>query len=691
MTSRSIPACSRKNVLRPPWPPRRREARHLPRTHTFLAALTLTALLTAPLAASLSLSLTPIPVTPDRLDPALRELVATGAPAIPVLVQFESVDALLDFVPQVESRPVLPIRTLTMLAFTASAGEVLALGGTPGVRGVWHDAPLPALLPTATLATQAQPVWNGAVGGVGYDGSGVGVAVIDTGIDAMNPALAERVVANYKVVGPRNLVSSFYTIFFEGDPSGLLPELFVPIVDSDVGGGHGTHVAGIVAGNGENGIRGAAPGASLYGFGTGAGLSIVVSSAVAAFDWIALNHDKVDPPIRVVTNSYGNVGAYREDFPIVQATNAVLEEGLVVIFAAGNGDTLNDGGDGSDDRVIVSAKNPRPGVIAVANYDDQDSGTRDGILASSSSRGLATDPATWPDVAAPGSAILSTMAKTDLLGLALLPLTGSGGGDEVVESEGNVFGNAINQWDGTVAFSLGGRESAPAGFENILPTRPTVVYNAHRDAFLLGNTGGLVLGPGPGLGADDARFFAPVSVPIGPLAPDESASMRVQPGDAIRFDKQGGTAQRLSVVLVAPDGQLAEVIVPFTCDEGCSTTLDLHALFPDAAADGTWILSIGRTARPENAPPAYNPFYTVNSGTSMAAPHVAGVVALMLEANPALTPAQVEAILEATAYKFADGAAYAPDPAHPGATSSFDKGHGLVDAKAAVEAALALA
>ncbi|WP_133499648.1 S8 family serine peptidase [Cognatilysobacter terrigena] len=51
----------------------------------------------------------------------------------------------------------------------------------------------------------------------------------------------------------------------------------------------------------------------------------------------------------------------------------------------------------------------------------------------------------------------------------------------------------------------------------------------------------------------------------------------------------------------------------------------------------------------ETLDPAYLPFYTHMSGTSMATPHVAGIIALMLEANPNLTPAQVKDIISRTA------------------------------------------
>ena len=67
----------------------------------------------------------------------------------------------------------------------------------------------------------------------------------------------------------------------------------------------------------------------------------------------------------------------------------------------------------------------------------------------------------------------------------------------------------------------------------------------------------------------------------------------------------------------------------------------------------------------------------------MAAPHIAGIVAQLFQANPAATPAQVEAALKSTAYKFTDGAAY---EAGPLGTTSYDKGYGLVDVVAAVAA-----
>lgn len=79
-----------------------------------------------------------------------------------------------------------------------------------------------------------------------------------------------------------------------------------------------------------------------------------------------------------------------------------------------------------------------------------------------------------------------------------------------------------------------------------------------------------------------------------------------------------------------------------------------------------------------------DPNYGTISGTSMAAPHISGIVAQVVQASPALTPAEIEDLLEDNAFKFTAGAAYEADPANADNTTSFDKGHGLVDVKAAV-------
>ncbi|KZE69076.1 peptidase S8 [Fictibacillus phosphorivorans] len=73
-------------------------------------------------------------------------------------------------------------------------------------------------------------------------------------------------------------------------------------------------------------------------------------------------------------------------------------------------------------------------------------------------------------------------------------------------------------------------------------------------------------------------------------------------------------------------------------------------------------------------PPAYIPYYTTMSGTSMAAPHVAGIVALLLDANPSLSPLEVKEILQQTATNM------------PG-YENWEVGAGYVNAYSAVDAA----
>ncbi|HVE63899.1 MAG TPA: S8 family serine peptidase [Mycobacteriales bacterium] len=120
-------------------------------------------------------------------------------------------------------------------------------------------------------------------------------------------------------------------------------------------------------------------------------------------------------------------------------------------------------------------------------------------------------------------------------------------------------------------------------------------------------------------------------------------------------------------------------------------TTGLPQTYPDLVSPGSSILSSCRANLPlcygsygaDGPGPSDRFTFATMSGTSMAAPHLAGIVAQLFQARPSATPAQIEWALVTTAHKF--GGDYEPAPRW-GATTSFDRGHGLVDVVAAVRA-----
>ncbi|MBD3944245.1 S8 family serine peptidase [Nocardioides ganghwensis] len=396
----------------------------------------------------------------------------------------------------------------------ASKSQIQAVRSAPGVTYVEGGAqPIDFFQETSNTATRGAEAATTLTGADGspLTGTGVSVAVIDSGVDPTHPYFAEAdgssaVVANLKAVcEPLTETCSVQRV-----PA---------FVDTDTlsVGGHGTHVSGIVAGRpttlsdgGE--LQGAAPGAKLVSISTGAG--IVILGADSALNWVLENHEapcgagvpaSTCPPIKVTNNSYGPSGGgeFDPESATVKLQRALAAEGVVNVWAAGN-----DGGDGSTSLTNPPGQDPTGGILSVASYYDQDTGTRDGVVSDYSSRGLATDPSTWPDLSAPGENITSS-----------------------------------------------------------------------------------------------CRLYLAI----------------------------------------------------------CSTGLDFR--------NGPGALDIGT-------------FNTI-SGTSMAAPHVAGIVAQLFQADPDATPADIERALKVSAHKFTDGAGYEPGAV---GTTSYDKGHGLVDVVAAVAA-----
>jgi serine protease AprX len=284
----------------------------------------------------------------------------------------------------------------------AGSGSVLERVATlDGVEWLERDAPVELLTATSHTATRGAELLDGevTVDGRIVDGSGIGVAVVDSGVDETHPDLVDRVGENVKVL-----------------PGGVAIPL--PLSDTASLGGHGTHVAGTVNGSGaasDGTYRGAATGSIVHSVSAGAFISLAF--ALDGLEWVLDNHDQVSPAIRVVNNSWGSSGEHNPNSAVSRMVNEIVAAGVTVVFAAGNS-----GGNGSSVATSPECTNPTPGVICVAAADDLGQGSRDGGVASFSSRGQADRPETHPDLSAPGANITATCALT-------LPicLTGVGG------------------------------------------------------------------------------------------------------------------------------------------------------------------------------------------------------------------------------------------------------------------------
>jgi serine protease AprX len=305
---------------------------------------------------------------------------------------------------------VIRFKHLPMVAARATPSQIEAISAATGVEGVYLNSQLEYHNLEGGASINADDVHA-----LGITGEGVGVAILDSGIDGLHPDLLypSKTVANVKYIA--DLDEQF--ALPGGATVGLAAELFVDdVAVSETSVGHGTHVAGTAAGTGEASggkYTGVAPGASLIGI--GAGDILFIFWTLAGFDYVLDRHQELN--IKVVNNSWGSRGAYDPKHPINVATREVTENGISVVFSAGNAGP----GQNTMNRYSVA-----PWVISVAAgcklTDDanatvwrsrcQDPDGRDPVLAGFSSRGVPGDPIYHPDVTAPGVYVVSARAST---------------------------------------------------------------------------------------------------------------------------------------------------------------------------------------------------------------------------------------------------------------------------------------
>jgi serine protease AprX len=294
----------------------------------------------------------------------------------------------------------------------ATAVQVAVLRLNPAVRLIAGDlrvAPLMVVSDRAMGADQVRAGTGGALGlGLpGVNGQGIGVAVVDSGI-AAHAALAGKVTAAVS--------------FVPGEPS---------VGD---GFGHGTHIAGIIAGRPTPGAGpaagyagGIAPGAHLVNVRVlGSDGSGLTSSVIAGLDWVLAN--RVRYGIRVVNLSLGHpaTGPCVID-PLCSTIERVTRTGLVVVVSAGNR-----GATPSGQLVLGTITSPgtSPFALTVGATNTWNTVARgDDTVASYSSRGPAAfDLLVKPDVVAPGNKIVSLEADGSYLATHYPGLHVAGGG-----------------------------------------------------------------------------------------------------------------------------------------------------------------------------------------------------------------------------------------------------------------------
>jgi serine protease AprX len=274
------------------------------------------------------------------------------------------------------------------------------LADSPAVESIHWDRPAKGHMNRAAVTIGSRSVQTD----LGLDGAGVGVAIIDSGITAWHDDLTYQgsSTAVRQVGGQR--VAKFVD-FVNGRTT--------PYDDY----GHGTHVAGIIAGNGYDtfGARGGvAPAAHLVSLKVlNAQGSGYISDVIAALDWTTQNRATYN--IRVVNLSVGApvTESYKTD-PLTLAAKRAVDAGLVVVAAAGN---LGRDTSGRTVYGAITAPGNAPWVLTVGAYSHEGTVTRtDDVMAPYSSHGpTAFDYASKPDVVAPGTGIVSLADPTSTL------------------------------------------------------------------------------------------------------------------------------------------------------------------------------------------------------------------------------------------------------------------------------------
>jgi len=491
------------------------------------------------------------------------------------------------------------------LSVTVPRSEVGALHSIPGVQAVYPVQPVSIGPEPASQGNPDDAFSNAMIGAdvaqneLGFDGTGVKIAIMDSGVDYTLPELGGCFGAGCKVAGGFDLVGDSYDAnpadstyqpipHPDSDPAPCDPNVADARANQPGGGesdaGHGTHVAGIAAadGRGHTGeVTGVAPGATILAFRVfGCNGSTSDDTMIAAMEMVK------QAGSNVLNMSIGDAFDTWAEAPTAQAATNLADSGVVVVASIGNS-----GANG-----LYSAGAPGVGadVIGVGSVDNTN----------------ATLPA--------------FEVGTTLYGYvqaAGSPAAPTSGAFTIVTT-----GDRTTTTGGCAAFAPGSLTGKIALIRRGSCTFHSKAINAQN----AGAAGVVLYNNAPGFVNPTVAGSPAVTIPVVAISGNDGLALWDQiTGGTSNFQWTSQTA--------APPVATAGLMSDFS---SYGTDAELR-LKPEISAPGGNIYSTW----PHQQFGGHNNI----SGTSMAAPHIAGAAALYLQAHPGSSFSQVETALMNTA------------------------------------------
>ncbi|HWH28029.1 MAG TPA: S8 family serine peptidase [Mycobacteriales bacterium] len=301
-------------------------------TRRAVVAVTASSVLAAVVAAAPPAPASPVTGSRAVVAPALLDAAAVG-PAPAVLTwdrRVTDADAVRAHLEAADVDATVLDGLPVAFACAGGLGDVELLARVPGALSVWGEEELEPAGHAVAEATGAP-----ALPELGVDGTGLSLAVVDTGVDGRHQELAGDLRSNVRVL------VSHREVLGPGDPPPCQDLYTAELTDSEVASGHGTHLAGVAAGTG------VAPQARIVGVGVSDAVTVDTdvrdSTRLSMFGALAgLNHAllaglETDHPVKSVLGGWAGKGLQNPFHPISLGIRDLHDFGITVVLPIGNG------------------------------------------------------------------------------------------------------------------------------------------------------------------------------------------------------------------------------------------------------------------------------------------------------------------------------------------------------------------